>query len=160
MAEIAMRKVQAGSLGRNTYVLVPVDQIGEEDFAKVTTKRDVIVTARSSINMPKWKLFQATIAKTAEAHPQFKDRDELLDDICLAVRHVRTSYNPRTGQGIISRKSTSPSAFTGEEFDRFFDRVWWYITNELLPEIPAGVLREEIEAMTSNDYDASRRPRR
>jgi hypothetical protein len=157
--EIAMRKVLAGSVGRNSYVLVPIDQIGDEDFAKISTRKELFVTARSSVNMAKHRLLQATVQIVAEAHPNFRDRDEALDVICYGIKHVRTSYNPKTGQVVISRKSTSPSGFTGEEYDRFFDRVWWYVSAELLPEIPKGDLKREIEERTSNNYDASRRPR-
>jgi len=156
MPEITMRKVKAGSVGRESFVLVPIDQIGAEDFGKLSTKKELFVTARSTVNMAKHRLLQATIQLCTEAHPTFKDREEMLDDICIGIRHVKTSFNPRTGQAIIFRKSTSPLGFTGEAYDRFFDRVWWYVTDKLLPEIPEGDLKREIEERTSPNYDRSR----
>ena len=148
--EIIMRKVLAGEVGRGAFVLVPVDHLGAEDFAKCPRGENVFVTVTATINDKKWRLFQALVAKLAEAHPNFHDRDEALEELCSVAGHVRKSYNKKTKTAVVSRKSTSPTAFkSGAEFDRFFDRCFYFVHTELLPGVPEGALRKEIEEMTA-----------
>lgn len=157
MPELAMRKMRAGDLHPNSYVLAPVDQFGAEDFGKVPHSETLHATLRSSVNMGKWRLFQALAAKVAEAHPHISDREEAMDAICYGVKHIRTAFNPKTGNAIISRKSTSPHAFdSGGEFDRFFDRAQYYVLTQLLPGVPAGVLRDEIEKIVAPNIGGRR----
>lgn len=157
MPEIAMRKRRAGDLHPNAMVLVPVDQFGSEDFGKVPSGEDIHATLRTSVNLPKWRLFQALAAKVAEAHPSIDDREHAMDLICYGARHVRFSKNAKTGNAIISRRSTSPHAFdSGGEFDRFFDRALHYVAKEILPGIPKGKLLDEIEKITSPNIGGRR----
>lgn len=156
MAEIAMRKVLAGSVGRGSYCLVPVDQMGAEDFGKIKAEADVFVQARTSLNMAKWRLFQALAVMVANAHPKCDDREDALTLICYGVRHVHTTYDPKTGKAIISRASTSPYGMSGEKFDRLFDRAMGYVLRELLPEIPASTLRDEIEKIVAPNIGGHR----
>lgn len=151
MSEIAMRKVRAGDVGRNSYCLVPVDQIGAEDFGKLPNGRDLFVQTRDSINMAKWRLLQVLFAKMADAHPDFHDRDDAKEYLCYAARHVHRSVNPRTGNWIVSAKSTSPYGMSAEEFDALFERAF-RAAIDLLPGIPPGKLREEIEKMVAPNF--------
>lgn len=157
MPEIAMRKRRAGDLHPNAMVLVPVDQFGSEDFSKVPSNEDVHATLRTSVNLPKWRLFQALAQKVTEAHPNIHDREHAMDLICYGARHVRITQNARTGNPIISRKSTSPHAFdSGGEFDRFFDRALHYVATEIVRGIPKGKLLDEIEKIVSPNIGGRR----
>lgn len=158
--ELAMRKVLAREVGPNTPVLVTVDPIGDDDFVRVPKGEDIHVALTASINMTRWRKLQALFKMVSDAHPQMHDREDAVEEICMAVGHVRKSYNRRTKMAVVSRLSTSPHAFpSGEKFDRFYERCIYYITHDLLPGLPESDLKREIDEWTTPNYDASRRPR-
>ncbi len=160
MAEIAMRAMLGKDAGRFTVVLVPVDEFAATQTARLPRDKDLAVDARSRRNMGQHRLYWALMNLVAEASEDFADGEEVSDFIKYRTRHVRAVHNPTTGNSFLVPKSMSEASMPAEQFTRYFNRALHIVLTEILPGVPEGELRVQIENIVSPNYDASERRRR
>lgn len=160
MAEIAMRAVLAKDVGKFTVVLAPVDQFASEQMARLPRGKDLAVDARSRRNMGQHRLYWAMCGLVAESSDRFGDAEEVSDFIKYSTKHVKLAHNPVTGASFLIPKSISEASMSGEQFTRYFNRALHIVLTEILPGVPEGELRAQIENIVSPNYDKSERARR
>jgi hypothetical protein len=142
---IVMRKRPArhgGEMG-----LFPENPMADEDFAKVRGGSDRDLTVNVTITSPQiladLKYCWGLAGKLADACDWLTDKEMAMDCLCVLAKHSRVVRNSRTGYEFTVRRSLTE--FDGDGLRRFRNRIQWIVTNELLPDIDAGALRDAVE---------------
>lgn len=150
MAELVMRKrpaMHAGELG-----LFIDSEVFEEDFESIKSGSDVNVNATQSRNLKQMRLawgLAGKIAKSGAAGDA--DKREVMDYLLMKAKHVRyvtTTLRDGITETIPVPKSIRFAALEQTAFNRIFNRMIFIVITELLPDVPEGVLRDEIEKMS------------
>jgi hypothetical protein len=149
MADLVMRKrpaMHAGELG-----LFIDSQVFEEDFASIKSGTDVHVKATQSRNLKQFRLAWSLAAKIAQSGVLGDaERREIMDYLLKKAKHVRYITNEhRDGIEVeVVVKSIRFEAMEQTAFDRLFNRMIYIILSEILPDMPEGQLRDEVEKMS------------
>lgn len=147
-ADLVMRKrpaMHAGEMG-----LFIDTQVFEEEFAAIKQNTDVTVTATQSRNIKQMRLAWALCRKIADSGALGDcDTRDVMNYLLLKAKHVRYVTNVhREGTEITPIvKSIRFASMDQTAFDRLFNRLVFIVTSDVLPDVPDGVLREEIEKM-------------
>lgn len=160
MAEIAMRAMLAKDVPQFTVVLAPVDQFSLKQVGRLPRDREVSVDAKARRNMKQHRLYWVLMDLCAQADDRFHDEEEASDFIKYKTKHVKLAHNPVTGASFLIPKSMSEASMSAAQFRRYFDRALYVVLTEILPGVPEGELRAQIEKIVSPNYDASERSRR
>lgn len=144
MPEIACR--------RRGSTLVPVDEIAADELRLAAKDgADVMVEVRSRRNPKQHRLAWALAEKVAQSCDHLRDRDEAMDALKIAARHVEWRTDLRTGEVHPVPKSIAFASCTQAQFSRLLNRFLHIVVTDVLPGIAESDLRAEIEAMVSGD---------
>lgn len=148
MSDLVMRKrpaMRAGEIG-----LFIDAQPYEDEFARIKQGADVVVEATQSRNIRQHRLFWGLAGKIAESGVLGDvDERDVVDYLLLKCKHVRYVTN-RHRDGVETTpivKSIRFAAMDQTAFDRLFNRALFIVTSEILPDMPEGDLRAEVEKM-------------
>lgn len=149
MSDLVMRKRPAMHKGEvGLFIDSPVF---EDEFDLIKQGADITVEATQDINPKQFRLFWALMGKISKSGALGDaDTREVADYIlmkCKWVRYVTTNFKGGTDITPVV-KSFRPSRMDGTSFNRVFERAMYIITSEILPDVPDGVLRDEIENMS------------
>jgi hypothetical protein len=161
MADLMMRRrpaLHAGEIG--LFIDSPVFE-AEWDTIKQGT--DITVTATQSRNPKQFRLFWGLAAKLAESGV-FGDADtrdvvKWLLMKCKHVEYVTTKFRHHE-ETIPVVKSIRFASMEQTAFNRLFERALYIITTEILPDMPAGELRAEVEKMSGVETPEPTPPKR
>ncbi len=153
MPEIACR--------RRGGTLVPVDEIAA-DKLRLAAKdgADVMVEVRSRRNPKQHRFAWALAEKVAQSCEHIHDREDAMDMLKIAARHVRWVTDWRTGEMHPVPKSIAFASCPQAQFSRLMDRFVHIIVRDILPGIAEAELRAEIEAMVIGERPVEREPQR
>jgi hypothetical protein len=148
MAEIAMTKrpaMHAGEMG--LFIDSP---IFEDDFANVRTKVGLQVKVTQPHNLKQFRLawvLAGTIAKSGVLGDT--DKEEAMAYLLKKAKHVKYVYNKhREGEELeVVIKSIRWAQLEQDAFNRIFNRMIYIVVSEILPDMPEGELRAEVEKM-------------
>lgn len=149
MADLVMRKrpaLHAGEIG--LFIDSPVF---EDDFGHIRQGTDVVVTATQSRNIKQMRLAWALAGKIAKSGVLGDaDSRDVMNYLLKKAKHVRYIANQhRDGVEVeIIVKSIRFAQMEQTAFDRLFNRMIYIVATEILPDVPEGVIREEIEKMS------------
>lgn len=149
MSDLVMRKrpaMHAGEVG-----LFLDTQVFQQEFDTIRQGVDVTVTATQSRSTKQMRLAWALCRKIADSGALGDaDTRDVMDYLLLKAKHVRYVTNIHRGGTEVTPivKSIRFSSMDQTAFTRLFDRMLWIVTTEVLPDVPDGVLRNEIEAMS------------
>lgn len=160
MAEIAMRLVPAGSVGRHTPVLAAIDEFSAKQVGRTPRDRDLLVTVKARRNPKQHALYWVLMGLVADADDRFHDAEEASDYCKFKIKHVKAVHNPVTGNTYLVPKSMSEASMSAEQFCRYFNRVVHVVLTDIVPGLKESDLRAEIERIVSPNYDSSERIRR
>lgn len=152
MADLVMRK--RGALHAGEFGLFIDSPVFEEDFASIKANADVTVTAVQSRNIKQMRLAWALAAKIADTGVLGDaDRRDVMNYLLKKAKHVRYIANQhRDGVEVeIVVKSIRFASMDQTAFDRLFNRMIYIVLSEILPDVPEGTLRDEIEKMSGVD---------
>lgn len=149
MADLVMRKrpaMHAGELG-----LFIDSEVFEEEFASIKQGTDVSVEAKQSRNLKQMRLAWGLCRKIADSGALGDaDTREVMNYLLKKAKHVKYIANQhRDGVEVeVIVKSIRFASMDQTAFDRLFNRMIYIVTSEIIPDVPAGVLRDEIEKMS------------
>jgi hypothetical protein len=164
VADLVMRKrpaMHAGELG-----LFIDAQVFEEDFSNIRTGVDLQAKITQPHNLKQFRLAWALAAKIAQSGALGDaDRREVMDYLLKKCKHVKYIYNKhRGGEELeVVPKSIRWSALEQDAFNRLFNRMIYVVITNILPDVPEGVIRDEIEKMAginTPEPEAKPTPRR
>jgi hypothetical protein len=125
-------------------------QIFEDEWATIKQGSDVEVEATQGVNMRQFRLFWALMGKIAKSGALGDtDTREVADYIlmkCKWVRYVTSNWRGGTDTTPVV-KSFRPTRMDGTVFNRIFERALYIVTSEILPDMPMGELRDDVEKM-------------
>lgn len=149
MADLVMRKrpaMHAGEVG-----LFIDTQVFEEEFGTIKQGVDVAVEAKQSRNLRQMRLAWGLCRKIADSGVLGDaDTREVMNYLLKKCKHVKYIANThRDGVEVeVIVKSIRFAQMDQTAFDRLFNRMLFVITSEILPDMPEGELRAEVEKMS------------
>ena len=129
-------------------------QVFDEEWATINQGVDVTITATQSRNVRQFRLFWALAKKIADSGVLGDaDSRDVVNYLLLKCKHVRYVTNKhRDGEETTPIvKSIRFAQMDQTEFNRLFQRALYIVTSEILPEMPDGELRAEVEKMAGVD---------
>jgi hypothetical protein len=148
MADLVMRKrpaMHAGELG-----LFIDTQVFEDEFAAIKQGTDVTVTATQSRNIKQMRLAWGLCRKIADSGALGdSDTRDTMNYLLKKAKHVKYIANThRDGVEVeVIVKSIRFASMEQTAFDRLFNRMLFIVTSEIIPDMPDGELRAEVEKM-------------
>lgn len=142
MSEMYMRKRPAvfkGEVG-----LFPANELAEEDLKRLSPDRGTIVEATQPATADQRAFIWALAAKVADIVDGLHDKEDGMEWLCVRARHYRVIGHPIEGHVWYTRKSIRVSR---AEMSRLIDRMIHVVVTDLIPDMPEGNLRRDIEAM-------------
>jgi hypothetical protein len=148
MADMAMHKRPARHAGEvGLFVDSP---LFEEEMATIRQGAEVSVTATQSRSLKQMRLAWGLCRKIADSGALGEaDTREVMQFILLKAKHVRYVTNVhRDGTEITPIvKSIRFASMDQTAFTRLFERMLWIVATDILPDVPMGTIRAEIEKM-------------
>lgn len=130
---------------KNGGKLVPIDQYSADELMLAAKEgQGVMVTIRTPRNIRQHRLAWTLAALVADAEG-LPDKEDAMDLIKRKARFVHSYVVRRTGEVIIRPKSIAFSSCSQQDFSRLFNRMIWVACHEIIPGLPEGDLRREIE---------------
>jgi hypothetical protein len=163
MADLVMRKrpaLRAGELG----FFIDAEAF-EDEFASVKQGVDVKVEATQSRSIKQMRLAWGLAGKIAKSGALGDaEQREVMNYLLKKARHVKYIANQhRSGVEVeVVVKSIRFAAMEQTAFNRLFNRMIFIVLSEILPDMPEGELRAEVEKMAGAsipDPDPPKRPR-
>lgn len=133
--------------------LIPVDDIAAESLASVPANKDLMVKVTALKNPKLMRFLWALASKVAEACDHLHDREDAMDALKIAVKHVKYIASPLTGEVRIVPKSLSK--LDGAGLSRLADRMIFVICKDIVPGLDETALKAEIMTMVSGDTTQS-----
>lgn len=128
----------------------PMDDDGREIMTASKGKR-VMLSVHVPRNIVHHRLLFYLINMLCEGGAWKGDREDLLDYLKIATRHVSTIIDPATGEVFYKTKSISFESMDQAAFRRFFDRAVFIACERLLPGQDGEALRDEINVAVEGD---------
>lgn len=142
--EIAMVK-QGGRL-------VPCDQFSADELMLAAKEgQGVMVRVRTPRNIRQHRLAWTLAALVADAEG-LPDKEDAMDLIKRKARFVHSYVVRRTGEIIIRPKSIAFASCSQQDFGRLFNRMIWVVCHDIIPGLPEGDLRWEIEDIVDGKH--------
>lgn len=137
--------MHAGEIG-----LFVDSEIFESEFATIKSNTDLEVKATQPRSLPQMRHAWALATKISDSGVLGDaSQRETMDYLLLKAKHVRYVTN-RHRDGIETTavvKSIRFASMDQTEFQRLYNRMIFIVASEILPEMPEGELRDEVERM-------------
>jgi hypothetical protein len=147
-ADLVLRKRAALTKGEVGLFLDTI--VFEQEWETIHQGVDVTVTATQSRNVKQFRLFWALAKKIADSGVLGDaDARDVVNWLLLKCKHVRYVTNKHR-DGIETTpivKSIRFAQMDQTEFNRLFARAMFIVVSEILPDMPEGDLRAEVEQM-------------
>lgn len=135
------------------HVLAPVDEEGRELLEAMPTGKSVMVDIHAARNVKHHRLLFALFRKLMDGGAWAGDEEELLDRCKYAVGLVDTKIDHR-GEPHYVPRSIAFESMDQARFNKFFDRVCYYVAANLLGGEDWIALRDEIVNTVEGHYNA------
>jgi hypothetical protein len=149
LADMAMIKRPARHVGEvGLFIDSP---LFEEEMATIRQGAEVSVTATQSRSLKQMRLAWGLCRKIADSGALGDaDTRDVMQYLLLKAKHVRyVTSTFRHGTDVTPIvKSIRFASMDQTAFTRLFDRMLWIVTTDILPHVPEGELRDEIEKMS------------
>lgn len=155
MDEMIMRKVRASSVGANSFVLVPVHEIYDDELSSIPQDTDLRIVANTPRNAKQHRLAWCLAKLVSESCDWLPDKDSAMDWLKIKARHVKIIQDPATEQIAIIPKSIAFASLSQQAFKRVLDRMIFITCAEIIPGLDEGDLRGELEAMCGHAASAT-----
>jgi len=154
-ADLVMRK--RGALHAGEIGLFIDSMVFEDDLASIKMNTDVTVTATQSRSIKQMRLAWALAKKIADSGVLGDcDQRDAMNYLLLKARHVRYVTNTHRGGTETTPivKSIRFASMDQTAFQRLMNRMLYIVDTEILPDMPEGSLRDDVERMAGVSVSA------
>lgn len=147
-ADLVLRKRAAMHVGEVGLFLDT--EVFAAEFGHIKMNSDVEVKATQPRSLRQLRFAWALARKVADSGALGEvDHTDAMDWLKMKCRHVRyvTNVHRNGTETIVVPKSIRFAAMDQTAFQRLMNRMIYVVVSEVLPDVPEGVLRAEIEAM-------------
>jgi len=147
VTEIIMKKraARAGEIG-----LFPAAEVWEDDFSAIKIDQDVTAKVTTPKNQKQNALSWVIAGKIAAASDLFDTPTDARDHLLIEARHFRRVYDRIRKTARLEPKPTAN--LDGTEFLRLLRRMVHVATTQVMPELPDGPFKRELEEILTPDF--------